>query len=85
MSDQTWCWWTYFVDVGLLLIYTNVLSRLVEGISLSRRLSEVCLPGAVYAPCMQQHEQQVLEVTAQLMEVCHEAKRLSLFSTNATR
>ena len=46
-----------FVDVGLLLIFTGVLSRLVEGISLSRRLSETCFAGTGYAPSMHQHEQ----------------------------
>ena len=75
LSDLEWCWCTQAVFVT---DTQALLPRLVEGVSLNRHLSEICLPGTVYEPSMQQHEQQVLEIAAQLLEVCHETKVLLL-------
>jgi len=56
----------------------GILCRLVEGISLNKPLSDLCLPGTVNAPSMEQHEQQVLEIAAQLLQVYTGANNPSL-------
>ncbi len=55
----------------------KILCRLVEGVTLNSSLSELCSSGTADALTMQQHEQQVLEVAVQLVDVGHAANSLS--------
>ncbi len=55
----------------------KILCRLVEGDTLNSPLSELCSSGTAGALAMQQHEQQVLEVAVQLVDVGHVANNMS--------
>ena len=44
--------------------------RLVEGVSLSKAVKELCLPGTIHPCSIPQHEQRFLEIAVQLLEVC---------------
>ena len=47
----------------------KLLRRLVRGGSLNKPFIELCPPGTVYAPSMQKHEKQVLDIATQLLRV----------------
>ncbi len=47
-----------------------MLCRLVEGTSLSEYVSNGSVPGAIGLPATQEHEDKVLEIAAQLVQVC---------------